>query len=171
MRIKNRKIEFQPVKKINNNTFIIMWDYQPILSINSKGEEIETPLAIWQEKTFLYKPTLNEVKSLILEFYNEQITNKILSGFEWNNMKVWLSHENQINYKTIYDLAIQTDGQNLPVVLKFGSDENTQYFTFNTIKELSDFYLSSVKHIQKTLRDGWKQKDELNWTVYSEKLK
>ena len=38
-------------------------------------------------------------------------------------MPVWLSSENQFNYKAAYDLAVQTGGATLPVTFKFGTDE------------------------------------------------
>jgi hypothetical protein len=170
MTIKNRKKEYQPIKKISNGNVIVMWDYQPILSKNSKGEEVETPLATWQEKRFTYTPTLDEIKTIILDYYNSEINNKILSEFYWKGMSVWLSNENQLNYKTIYDIAIQTKGENLPVVFKFGNSDNPQYYAFKTLDELSEFYLGSVAHIQRTLREGWQKKDSINWEVYSEKL-
>ena len=38
----------------------------------------------------------------------------------WNNKRIWLSSENQFNYKVAYDLALQTNGANLPIIFKFG---------------------------------------------------
>lgn len=171
MTIKNRKNEFKPIKKVSDDNIIVMWDYKPILSKNSKGEEVETPLAIWQEARFTYTPTLEEVKNIIFEFYNQEINKKILSGFKWKGMSVWLSNENQLNYKTIYDIAIQTNGGNLPIVFKFGETDSPQYYTFKTLEELSNFYLGTVKHIQMSLREGWQKKDSIKWEVYNNILK
>jgi hypothetical protein len=39
-------------------------------------------------------------------------------------MPVWLSTENQFNYKAAFDLATQTGGKSLPVTFKFGSTNN-----------------------------------------------
>ena len=79
---------------------------------------------------------------------------------------VWLSIENQFNYKAIYDLAIQTNSKNLPVMFKFGTVEKPVYYTFNTIEELNDFYLKSIKFIQQTLENGWKEKDTFDFSPY-----
>lgn len=171
MTIKNRKNEFKPIKKVSNNNVIVMWDYKPILSKNSKGEEVETPLATWQEERFAYVPSLEEVKDRIFEFYNQETNKKILENFKWKGMSVWLSNENQLNYKTIYDIAIQTNGENLPIVFKFGDTDSPQYYTFKTIEDLSDFYLGTVKHIQKSLREGWQKKDSIKWDVYNNILR
>ena len=108
-------------------------------------------------------------------FYNNEDDrdfdyNKILNDFVWvyDNVSypVWLSSENQFNYKAIYDLAIQTNGKNLPVMFKFGTVEEPVYYTFNTIEELNDFYLKSTKFIQQTLEDGWKEKDTFDFSPY-----
>ena len=37
-----------------------------------------------------------EIKAVINEWYNRQITDTIESGYVWNGLKVWLSMENQI---------------------------------------------------------------------------
>lgn len=70
-------------------------------------------------------------------------------------MPIWLSSENQFNYKAAYDLAIQTEGANLPIKFKFGTTENPEYFIFESIEDLSDFYLSAMTFINKTLQEGW----------------
>ena len=163
MEVKGRKKDFKTYQKINNEYVTIMWDYKPIIKTNAMGVEIETPLAIWQEHTFKKIPTLSEIKNVILSYYNQQIDNTILSGMTWNNMEIWLSTENQFNYKVAYDLAVQTNGSSLPILFKFGTTENPVYYEFKTIDELTDFYLSSVAYIQQTLKDGWVLKDSINW--------
>ncbi len=168
MKIKNKKTFFKPYKKINDNHVIIMWDYKPIMKTNAKGEEIETPLAFWEQYKFNHVPTLSEIKNVIIEYYNEKIKDEIINDFIWNDMKIWLTTENQLNYKVIYDLTKQTNGSNLPITLKF--ENNVQepiFYTFNSIEELEDFYISSVNYIQKKLKDGWDIKNNLNWEIFS----
>ena len=113
----------------------------------------------YMEEEFKYKPSLEEIKNLITSYYNDDIKQKILSGFSWKGYKVWLSTENQFNYKAAYDLAVQTEGNSLPVVFKFGNEDNPVYKTFATLEELADFYTRAIHHIQITLQNGWKDKD------------
>ena len=117
------------------------------------------------EAEFKHKPSEDEIKQTVLGWFNEQIDIVILSGFEWNGMPVWLSSENQFNYKAAYDLAVQTDGATLPVTFKFGNEEPC-YHTFDTVEELTDFYTKAMLHIQHTLADGWKKKDAFNVEQY-----
>jgi hypothetical protein len=166
MEVKNKKKYFKPYNKVNDKHVTIMWDYKPIFKANAKGEQIESPLATWQEHTFNHIPTLSEIKAVITDYYNKLIDQSILSGLVWNGMKVWLSSENQFNYKVAYDLAVQTNGATLPIVFKFGDDEETVYYEFKTIEELSNFYITSINYVQTVLQEGWNKKDKINWDIY-----
>ena len=160
------KDAFNPITT-DGKTAVVMWAYQPILDKDGN----ETLKGSWKVEVFKTMPTLERVKDMILSYYNSKIDEKILSGMEWNGMKVWLSSENQFNYKAAYDIAVQTNGGNLPVVFKFGETDKPQYHMFNTLDELSDFYLKTVKYVQTTLFNGWKEKDTIDWSIYEEKLK
>ena len=80
-------------------------------------------------------------------------------------MNIWLSIENQINYKKIYDLAKET--KILPIKFKFTKNDESIYYEFTTIEELNDFYLSSIFFIKNTLEEGWELKDNIDWSVYT----
>ena len=47
-------------------------------------------------------------------------------------------------------------------------DDVPCYHTFNTIDELTDFYTKAMQHIQDTLANGWKSKDNFNLELYRE---
>ena len=166
MLVKNKKKYFKPYNKVNDKCVTIMWDFKPLTKVNAKGVEIETPLATWQEYTFSYIPSLSEIKEIITEYYNQKINEEILNGFVWNNIKIWLTSENQFNYKAAYDLAFQTNGQTLPITFKFGDNETPIYYEFKTLEELSNFYISSIKYIQNTLEKGWQKKDSIDWNIF-----
>ena len=168
MRVKNRKAQYKAYKKINEKNVVIMFDYHPIVK-KVGDEEIETPLAIWQEHRFNHIPTMDEIKKVVVEYYNQKIDERIISGLVWKNMKVWLSSENQFNYKAAYDLAVQTNGKTLPMIFKFGDDKNSVYYEFETVEDLTDFYMSSINHIQNELKKGWEMKDNIDWSNFEEK--
>lgn len=113
-----------------------------------------------------HKPSLPEVKELVIDSINKSVAYNILEGLIWNGYTVYLSQENQFNYKAAYDLAVQTNGANLPVVFKFGSVDNPIYYTFETLEELSDFYLKAIAHINEQLKIGWEKKDSIDWEEY-----
>lgn len=137
------------------NKWRIRWDVQ----------DSENGHVTYMEHDFDHKPAADEVKGIVLSWYNASIDSDILSGFVWNGMSVWLSSENQFNYKASYDLAVQAVNT-LPVTFKFGSDEEPVYHKFTTLEELSDFYTKAMKYIQDTLEAGWKKKDAFDLALY-----
>ena len=126
--------------------------------------------ATYMEMQFEHKPTIEEIKYLVIGYYNSEIDRKILCGFEYDGMAVWLSSENQFNYKAAFDLAMQTEGATLPVTFKFGTDEDPTYREFVTLEEFIDFYQKSMSYVQMTLQEGWKKKDSFDWKSYEELL-
>lgn len=130
--------------------------------------EKEDDSAEWLEECFDHKPTITEVRNIINQYHNEQVDRKILSGYQWNDMAVWLSTENQLNYKSAYDLAVQSGGTSLPVTFKFGTDEEPVYHTFSSLDELSDFYRGAMEFINATLQEGWTTKDNIDYSVYGD---
>lgn len=135
--------------------------------------------ATWFEVYFykkqVQKPTLKQVKDAVFADIDSQTDEKILTGYVWRvpkvggepeEVSVWLSSENQFNYKAAFDLAFQTEGQSLPVVFKFGETEEPVYHTFSEFNELKDFYTGAVTYINNTLAEGWQRKDTIDWSVY-----
>lgn len=133
------------------------------------SEDKEKESVSFVEKDFSHKPTIEEVKDFVLGVENTKIDERILGGFIWKDMPVWLSSENQFNYKAAYDLAVQTNGASLPVTFKFG-DATPAYHTFETLEELSDFYTSAIAYVNSVLADGWAKKDALDWSEYERLL-
>lgn len=119
--------------------------------------------ATWNEIYFYKKQhpviTLQDVKDAIIGEINTAVEEKIKSGFEWKDNPVWLSIENQFDFKAAYDLAIQTQGQNLPLKFKLGEveveigkdkygipirEKQPVYHTFETVEEFTDFYTKAI---------------------------
>ena len=138
------------------NKWRVRWDVQ----------EHEDGSADYMEAEFAHKPTDEEIKAAVIGWYNEQTDQTILSGFEYEGSMVWLSAENQFNYKAAYDLAVQTDGETLPVKFKFGTDDAPVYRVFDQLADLSDFYTRAMRHIQDTLNAGWQKKDAFSLAQY-----
>jgi hypothetical protein len=164
-RIVDNKNKFLPISVVGRST-IICFDYVPI---SKEGKE--TDYASWFQEVFTYSPTMREVKETILSDINKFTDDKILKDFKWRDMQVWLSSENQFNYKAAYDLAVQTNGASLPTVFKFGTTEEPIYHKFDTLEELQDFYIKAMTYINEQLAIGWHKKDSIDWSVYEEALK
>ena len=121
----------------------------------------------WQWKRDYYgaKPTRERLKADIEALINGMTDKKILSGFVWKDNPVWLSSENQFNFKAAYDLAFQTNGASLPARYKLGEDKegNPIYFDFEDLATFQDFYTGAIAYIQKCINDGWEIKDGVDY--------
>ena len=121
-------------------------------------------------KNYDHKPTKAELKTDLDVLVNSLTDEKILSGFVWNGNPVWLSTENQFNFKAAYDLAVQSKGAGLPVTFKLGEDEsgNAVYHTFEELTEFTDFYTQSIAYVSDCLKDGWQEKDSIDYDALSQ---
>lgn len=114
----------------------------------------------FEEIQLNHKPNINEIKNIIIDWYNQETSNKIIYGFKWRGMCVHLSKENQLNYMMFCDTDL------FPINLKFGSYENPIYYTIETKKDLAEFKQAISKHIKECLQIGWSKKDNIDWTAY-----
>lgn len=121
----------------------------------------------YMSETFDHKPSLQEIKDVINDYINEQVSEEIYSGLVVDDNIVYLSLENQINYMSAYDLAKQTNGKNLPKKFKFGED---YYKIFTTLDELEKFYLKVRDHIDSCVDRGWQAKSSVDYSKYEELL-
>lgn len=153
---------YAPVRS-DKTRIIVSYEYQ---------EEPDGENATWQEIVFYKKinPTVDKgtIKKAILNDINQQTEEKIVTGLTWEGMNVWLSTENQLNFKASYDRAVQKAGATLPVTFKIGEDAEGKpfYHTFDTMAEFEDFSDKIDEHRQACLTEGNQRKDAIDWTAY-----
>ena len=170
IKITSLKKKYNPLSKMASGRWMLNFGFEPFDEIDEEGNKNETPLGTWTETLLSGKPSIEQVKGIILDAMNKEVDQKILSGFVWKDMPVWLSTENQFNYKAAYDLAVMSQGKSLPTVFKFGTTEQPVYYSFGTLEDISDFYISAMAYINTCLAEGWKQKDSIDWSVYEQAL-
>ena len=100
--------------------------------------------ATWLEEDFDHQPAPDEIKALFDSWSSNETARLIREGLTYGGHLVWLSQENQLNYKMIHDTAVQSGGQNLPVRIKLGSDqamqvdlENDHFFSYRARAEFN----------------------------------
>ena len=120
----------------------------------------------YQEKLFIGKPTLEQVKDLIDSYYNKKCDEEIVSGYSYEGVPVWLSQENQLNFKAAFDLCLQLEGATLPLKFKFGTNTKPVYKEFTNVEDLKAFYVDAITYIQSTLHKYWDLKDAVNLDEY-----
>lgn len=116
-------------------------------------------------KNYDHKPTKTELKEDITQLIDGTTDSNILQGFRWNEVNVYLSTENQFNFKAAYDLAVQSSGAMLPVTFKLGENENGNavYHTFETMDDFTEFYSNAIQWVNGCIADGWKEKDSVDY--------
>lgn len=110
------------------------------------------------------------IKSTINNYYNELCSDEILKGFKLDSDIVWLSSENQINYKIYYDFALfnhQNDLEFQPIKIKIGDETESKYHTFQSFEEYQKFVFDYAEHIQNTISKYWELKDSIDWKLYT----
>ena len=125
--------------------------------------EKETPFQLRQ--TVEHKPTLEEVKQVILGHINQVVQDKILMGLSYADRIVWLSAENQRNIAFAYTLAKGGDLTVMPT-LKLGTDDDYIYYTFTDTQEVIDFARLAQLHIGNCLAEGRALRDRIDWSNY-----
>lgn len=111
-------------------------------------------------KDYLYKPSIEEIRKDIGNLIDEQTSNKILSGFTYEGDSVWLSLENQLNFRSAVCF---------PCRFKIGETEGVPtYRTFLSSDELLAFNNAITEYIHSCLEDGWKIKDSVDYNIYEE---
>lgn len=147
-------------------TWRVRTDFQPDMEEDGKTQRGVTFI----EAEYPYKPSMQEVKDFVYGVINMQTDEKILTGFVWNGLPVWLSPENQRNFSEA-DRKAEKNPDILPIVFKIGEqDGQPVYHTFETYEELDGFYTQAFAYIQRCLADGWQQKDAFDFTPYEEAL-
>lgn len=163
------KREFAPVvMHPQGHGYYIQWDYQPM--VDDEGNVNEDAGTCISVHAPYRKPTIGLVKYLVNGYYNDETNRKIYDGFKWDGKTVYLTQENQFNYKALYDIALQTNGATLPVKLKLGSDETPDYVEFTTLEDFQQFYFACVQWINQCVNDGWAKKDGIDYSVFEAAL-
>lgn len=184
------KDKYVPKKLISNNRYKIMFKIEDIVSIIYKKDdegniiydEDGNPIIIGKEDTdycrvlttyFKGECTEAAMRKLVADWYDPETDAKILNGMVWTSLSgeeipVYLSTENQFNFKSAYDLAVQKNGATLPVTFKMGEKNGVPvYHIFETMEEADDFYTKAVAFINQTLAEGWAKKDNFDWSLYT----
>ena len=165
-------------------------DYQPVSEDQSRvvimyGLKEDGDKAEWFEVVFYKKqtakPTIEQVKKAVIADINAHTDEKILNGFPWTilhgdnageTVNVWLSEENQRNFSEAQRVAQMTSGANLPLQVKVSEDADgvPVYDSFETVEEITNFYLAGVAFIDVCLKAGWTEKDSIDWAPYEAAL-
>ena len=167
--------DYKPITKLSDGNYLVCFDkieilYNETTVKNSKvvetGKKLPTGNCIFRSFIISGNSTTNQIVNEINKLIDNETSFNIINSCLWNGYSIYLSKENQMNYKNAFDLAVTTNGESLPVTFKFKKDGKSTYYTFDTVGELKDFYLKVNKHINDCLSLGWSRKDKVNPNDY-----
>lgn len=115
-------------------------------------------------QTYDHHPTWEEVRSSIVAAINEHTKERILTGMEWDEKRIWLSEENQRNFMMIENLTWSS----FPLRVKINEDEygDPIYLTFESPETFAIFSKAITQHVMGALTTGWEEKDGLKPETY-----
>lgn len=128
---------------------------------DSGAEETGDGTAQWWVAYTNHAPDAAELRREISAHINSLTDAAIIGGMTWEGDTVWLSMENQFNYKAVHDAAVQSLGASLPVTFKLGTDSRPVYHEFATLADLQAFYAACLAHVQHCYTAGWQAKDRI----------
>lgn len=136
-----------------------------VLTFGFGKDDAEDESGYYWRKDYDHRPTVAEVREDICALVNAQTDAKIVGGMSWNGKPVYLSTENQFNFKAAYDLAVQTEGAILPMKFKLGEAEDGTpvYHTFKSLAPFGEFVTKVVAHVATCLAEGWEVKDSVDY--------
>ena len=87
------------------------------------------------------------------------------NGFVWNKKQIYLSTENQLNFSAIE----RSENIPYPLTLKINEQEDGTpiYHTFENADDFIAFSQSVCAYVIKTVQDGWREKDSVDWTMFN----
>lgn len=144
----------------NLSKYKVRWNIVP----DGDKDEVTTSV-VFVEEDFNHKPTIDEIKTVIREWYNAKIDESIYSGFVYNDMPVWLDQISQMNFKAAYDLA-KAGKFDFDTQFKFGTMDEPIYYKFSNFDDLESFYLQQFQYVTTTLASGRAEKDAFDFTPY-----
>lgn len=142
--------------------------FNPVLNkyIVRFDEKEEDGVFTYQQYLTDGKPDLESIKEIVLDYYSKLCDQEIINGFTFEGNQVWLTAENQFNYKAAADLAYQTNGASLPTTFKFGPTGTPVYRVFKEVEDLQNFHVKFISYIDTTLKKYWEIKDNIDWNKY-----
>lgn len=146
--------------------YAVRWDIHQSESIKWARGRVTN----YMERLFDHLPTLQEVRRAIESWIDAETEAAITGGFTWEGHSVRLTVTDRQDYTAEFNLAVLTGGENLPVTVRLGTDENPVYRDFTTLTELAAFYEAVRRHVRTRQQAGWLRKAEIDYTLYDEYL-
>lgn len=139
--------------------------YELIYGFGKDNENDETG---WNFRLrFNHLPSLDEIKSAIIETVEREYAEKLRYGLEWNGLRVEYTEERKSDLTGLI-VALQGGLIQLPITLNLGTSQNGTpvFHEFTTAEELSSVAVALSNHKISVCEQEWNEKYSIDWSVF-----
>lgn len=139
--------------------------YELIYGFGKDNENDETG---WNYRLrFNHFPSLDEIKSAIIETVEREYAEKLRYGLEWNGLRVEYTEERKSDLTGLI-VALQGSLIQLPITLNLGTTHNGApvFHEFTTAEELASVAVALSNHKISVCEQEWNEKYSIDWSVF-----
>lgn len=116
---------------------------------------------------FTHRPTLDEIKSAILQSIESEYADKMRYGLRWNDLPVEYTEERKSDLTGLL-VAMQGGIMQLPITLNLGSypDGSPVFYQFESAEEITSVASALLEHKTNVCAAEWQEKATIDWSVY-----
>lgn len=148
--------------KLKNGVVIVSYGKEVLVNEEQAQDASDENVVCFYQTVYRGKPSVSTIIKDIRDDIDTRAKDEIQNGFVYEDIPVYLSVENQLNFSSAYNIASIRDTF-APITLRLSTDN---YKTFNSLDELRMFIVEYTEYIQSTLKKYWSIKDKLNTNDY-----
>lgn len=148
--------------KLKNGVLIVSYGKEALVNEEQAQDASDENVVCFYQTVYRGKPSVSTIIKDICDDIDTRAKDEIQNGFVYEDIPVYLSVENQLNFSSAYSIA--SIGYTFaPITLRLSTDN---YKTFNSLDELRMFIIEYTEYIQYVLKKYWSIKDKLNTNDY-----
>lgn len=148
--------------KLKNGVLIVSYGKEVLVNEEQAQDASDENVVCFYQTVYRGKPSVSTIIKDICDDIDVRAKDEIQNGFVYDDIPVYLSVENQLNFSSAYNTAKITNMLE-PITLRVSTNN---YITFTDIKRIENFINSYTRYISNTLQKYWKIKESIQKDNY-----